>query len=155
MSELVIRRATPADAEGVRALTRNAYAKWVPVIGREPRPMTADYSRAVVEHLIDLLEDGGTPAALIELCREPDHLLIENVAVHADWQGKGLGTRLLVHAESVARDLGFSQLRLYTNAAFASNIAFYQRRGYREDRREVIGPYGITVFMSKRLERGR
>ena len=31
-----IRRAGPADA--VRALTRLAYAKWVPLVGREPTP---------------------------------------------------------------------------------------------------------------------
>jgi GNAT superfamily N-acetyltransferase len=155
MSELVIRRATPADSEGVRALTRSAYAKWVPVIGREPRPMTADYDRAVVEHMIDLLEDAGVPAALVEMSAFADHLLIVNVAVHPDRQGKGLGTRLLRHAEGVARDLGLSELRLYTNAAFTSNIALYQRRGYREYRREPTGSLGITVLMSKCLEPAR
>ena len=42
-----IRRAGPSDALAVRELTRQAYAKWVPVIGREPTPMTADYERIV------------------------------------------------------------------------------------------------------------
>jgi len=36
-----------ADASAIRALTREAYAKWVPVIGREPKPMMADYAKAV------------------------------------------------------------------------------------------------------------
>ena len=40
MARSALRRATPRDAEAVRALTRAAYAKWVPLIGREPRPMT-------------------------------------------------------------------------------------------------------------------
>jgi len=31
-----LRRAIPADAAAIRELTRAAYAKWVPVIGREP-----------------------------------------------------------------------------------------------------------------------
>jgi GNAT superfamily N-acetyltransferase len=151
MSELVLRRATPADAEAVRALTRDAYAKWVPVIGREPRPMTADYDRAVVEHRIDLLEDDGRLAALIEMSPEVNHLLIVNIAVQPGRQGNGLGTRLLGHAEGVAHSLGLPELRLYTNAAFSSNIALYRRRGYVEDRREPAGPLGIVVFMSKRL----
>ena len=47
-----VRRAGPADAAAVRELTRAAYAKWVPVIGREPRPMTADYDMAVRDHLV-------------------------------------------------------------------------------------------------------
>ena len=41
--ELELRRAVMADAPAVAALTRDAYAKWVPLIGREPKPMTADY----------------------------------------------------------------------------------------------------------------
>ena len=50
-----IRRARQDDAAAIRELTRSAYAKWVPLIGREPTPMTADYDRAVREHMIDLL----------------------------------------------------------------------------------------------------
>ena len=42
-----IRSTRPEDAHIVRALVRSAYAKWVPVIGREPLPMVADYDRAV------------------------------------------------------------------------------------------------------------
>ena len=45
-----LRRAAPPDAEAVRSLTRKAYAKWIPVIGREPKPMTADYEVAVRDH---------------------------------------------------------------------------------------------------------
>jgi GNAT superfamily N-acetyltransferase len=151
MPELVVRRATSADAEGVRALTRSAYAKWVPVVGREPRPMTADYERAVAEHIIHLLEDRGTTTALIEMKPEPDHLLIVNVAVRPDLHGQGIGSRLLGHAEAIARDLGLSELRLYTNAKMEPNIRLYAARGYRETHREPAGSLGIVVHMSKRL----
>ena len=47
LRDMQIRRAGEADAAAVRELTRSAYAKWVPLIGREPMPMTADYERAV------------------------------------------------------------------------------------------------------------
>ena len=50
-----IKRAGPQDAEAVRRLVREAYAQWVPVIGREPMPMKADYEQAVRDHEIDLL----------------------------------------------------------------------------------------------------
>ncbi len=151
MSDFTLRRAMPADAAAVRALTREAYAKWVPVVGREPRPMTADYDRAVTEHLVDLYEDGGSLLALIEMIPHADHLLIENIAVHPDRHGQGLGSRLLIHAEEVARSLGLMEMRLYTNGRMETNIALYTRRGYREDRREDAGPLGIAVYMSKRL----
>jgi hypothetical protein len=32
-----------------------AYTKWVAAIGREPKPMTANYEQAVIDHVIDLL----------------------------------------------------------------------------------------------------
>jgi hypothetical protein len=70
-----LRRATPADANVVRELSRAAYAKWVPLIGREPLPMTADYDRAIAQHIIDLLEEGGQLLALVEMIPEKDHLL--------------------------------------------------------------------------------
>ena len=62
-----MRRATLADTAAVRDLTPAAYAKWIPLIGREPKPMTANYERAVVDHIIDLYEENGLPVALIEV----------------------------------------------------------------------------------------
>ena len=147
-----LRRATIADAVTVRELTRAAYAKWVPLLGREPRPMTADYDAALRDHLIDLLHVGGEAAALIEMAPKADHLLIVNVAVAPTYQGKGYGRALMAHAEEVARTLNLSQMRLYTNALFAENLRLYSRLGYRVDREEQHPQFGGTVYMSKRLE---
>lgn len=149
-----LRRAGPADSAAARDLTRAAYAKWVQLIGREPLPMRADYDRAVVEHLIDLWEEQGELLALIETIPEADHLLIENLAVRPEAQGRGLGDRLLRHAEALARSLGFAELRLYTNAMFEENIAFYSRRGFEETHRASILPGSITVFMRRRIASG-
>src|ERR1700675_2129626 len=147
-----LRRAVPADAAAVRALTRAAYAKWVPLIGREPLPMTADYDRAVTEHIIDLWEEDGQLLALIEVIPAANHLLIENIAVRPDQQGKGIGERLLLHAEGLARAMGLDEIQVYTNAAFASNLAFYSRRGYQEYRRGSVLPGSVTVYMRKKIE---
>ena len=143
-----LRRALASDAPAIRALTRDAYAKWVPLIGREPKPMTADYAEAVRRHRIDLLHLDGVLAALIETIAEADHLLIENVAVSPAFQGRGLGRRLMAHAEQIAAASGFAETRLYTNKLFADNIALYRRLGYRIDREEVLA-IGVAVHMSK------
>ena len=149
---LSLRRASPADALAVRALTRAAYAKWVPLVGREPLPMTADYDRAVVEHVIDLLEEDGNLRALIEMAPAEGHLLVVNIAVRPDQQGRGLGDKLLDHAERFARSLGLAEIRLYTNAMMASNLDFYGRRGYQEFRRGTVVPGTVSVFMRKRIK---
>ena len=145
-----LRQAVAEDAPAIRDLTRSAYAKWVPLIGREPKPMTADYNDAVAKHRFDLLYVEGTLAALIETIREADHLLVENVAVSPSFQGRGLGRRLMAHAEELATSSRFGEIRLYTNERFAENIDLYRRLGYRVDREEVL-PVGTVVHMSKRL----
>jgi hypothetical protein len=60
-----LRKATLSDASAIRDLTRRAYAKWVPLLGREPMPMTADYDVAVRQHRFDLLVSHDSLAALI------------------------------------------------------------------------------------------
>jgi ribosomal protein S18 acetylase RimI-like enzyme len=145
-----LRQAVATDASAIRELTRAAYAKWVPLIGREPKPMTADYEEAVRKHRFDLLYVEGTLAALIETIREDDHLLVENVAVSPSFQGRGLGRKLMAHAEKLAAASGFGEIRLYTNKRFAENVELYRRLGYRVDREEDV-KVGIVVHMSKRL----
>lgn len=149
-SDAEVRRATPADASAVRELTRAAYAKWVSILGREPMPMRADYDKAVREHLIDMLWMDGQLAGLVETIPSADHLLIENVAVLPAFQGRGLGRRLLAHAEALAASLSLSEMRLYTNRDFAANVRLYLRLGYQVDREEPFMS-GTTVYMGKQL----
>ena len=146
----MITLATLPDAEAVRTLTRAAYAKWISLIGREPKPMTADYHQAVQDHQIHLLHEGETLVALIELIPADDHFLIENLAVHPGFQHRGLARRLLDHAEALARVAGHSEIRLYTNQRFAENIALYQRRGFTITSEEAV-PTGVVTHMRKVL----
>lgn len=75
------RPAEPADAAAIRDIVRAAYAKWVPVIGREPLPMRADYGKAVAEHPFELAVADGRIVGMIETMLADDHLWIENVCV--------------------------------------------------------------------------
>lgn len=143
-----IRRAGSDDVAAIRDLVRRAYAKWGPLIGREPKPMQANYDRAVTQHCLDLLCDGRRLLGVIELIPEADCLLIENVAVDPEAQGHGYGRLLMRHAEAEARSSRLGRVRLYTNQRFAANIAFYCRLGFAIDREETW-PTGIVVHMSK------
>ena len=149
MTTTSIRRATQADVATIRDLTRAAYAKWVPLIGREPLPMTADYAVAVEEHRIDLLEGKDGVVGLVEIIPGADHLLIENLAIRPDQQGWGLGDRLLGHVEDLAREGRFGEIRLYTNARFEANLAFYAKRGFCEYERRELAPGTTVVYMRR------
>ena len=148
-----LRRATAADADAVRALVCDAYAPWVPVMKREPLPMTVDYSEAIDRHVIDLHHDDGVLAALIEMEPKPDHLLIVNVAVAPAFQGRGLGRQLLAHAERVAASFGLGEVRLYTNVLMAENVRLYLALGYQVDGEEPFMG-GARVHMSKTVSQG-
>lgn len=149
-SGLMHRQAQPADAPAIAALTREAYAKWVPLIGREPLPMRADYGEAVLRHRFDLLFDGDELAALIETAPRDEALLIVNVAVKPACQGRGHGRRLLAFAEELAVAAGLTTMRLYTNQRFEENVRLYRSLGYGIEREEA-SDLGVTVYMAKAL----
>jgi ribosomal protein S18 acetylase RimI-like enzyme len=146
------RPAEPADAAAIRDIVRAAYSRWVPVIGREPLPMRADYDKAVREHQFDIAVENGQIVGLIETMRHDDHIWVENVAVAPEAQGRGIGRLLLDTAERKAIDAGFSELRLLTNGAFEANVLLYRKHGYTIDREEEF-MNGMTVYMSKKLDR--
>lgn len=152
-----IRRGGPADAEAIRALVEAAYTRWIPVIGRLPLPMQADYAQAVRHHRFDLLQVAGDLAGLIETVQADDHLLIANVAVHPAFQGRGFGVRLLGLAETIAASADRPRIRLYTNKKYVENLRLYASLGYRAEREAPYDGPGrtrdddITVHMVKEI----
>lgn len=148
--DVPLRRATDADAPAVRGVVRDAYAKYVQRMGREPMPMTADYALAVRENQIWLAGDPPAIDAILELVPEADHLLIANIAVRSDRQGAGLGRQLLDFADAEAKRQGYNELRLYTHITMTENVAMYEHLGWEETDRG--GQDGFErVFMRKFL----
>lgn len=131
-----IRRAGLVDASAISTLVSEAYSHWVPILGRTPIPMLADYNKAIHENQFDLLELNGRLAALIETFLREEDFLIVNVAVHPDFQGIGLGRHLIDHANQMAIASGRSKIRLYTASKMKFNLAFYKRLGYTIEREE-------------------
>ena len=147
----MIRRARPEDRAAVEAIVDAAYAVYVDRIGKPPGPMLDDYARLIADGAVSVLEDAyRTMAAIIVLVPQPDHLLLDNIAVRPDRQGHGLGRRLVEFAENEARRLGYTELRLYTHAKMTENIALYTRLGFVETGRGHQAGYN-RVFMTKRL----
>ncbi|MGN6379870.1 MAG: GNAT family N-acetyltransferase [Gaiellales bacterium] len=141
-----LRPATSADTDGIRRLVDEAYAVYVPRIGRKPAPMTADHGALIAAGAVTVAEMDGDVVGVLVTHPEPDHLLVENVAVAPRCQGHGLGRLLLDHAEAQARELGLPELRLYTNQAMTENLAMYPRLGYVEAGRNVEHGFARVHF---------
>ena len=154
MSEPALRRASVEDADRLTALARAAYARHVPIIGREPMPMTADWAKLLSEQeiwIVDGLADDAVASLALDV--QADHVMIWSVAVSPDHQRRGLGRRLMAFAETRARELQRPELRLFTNARMEGNVALYRRLGYTETRRDEL-PDRVLVHMSKAVDAG-
>ena len=129
----MLRTARPEDRMAVETIVTAAYSIYVERIGKPPGPMLDDYAGLIAAGAVSVLEDpDGVVAALVVLLPKPDHLLLDNIAVRPDRQGRGLGHQLIAFAEEQARRLGHAELRLYTHEKMTENIALYTRLGFRK-----------------------
>lgn len=148
------RRAEPGDAAEVLRLTEAAYAPYTAEFGYPPLPVTEDYGPRIERGEVWLLEEAGVQLGLLVIEAAEGHGLIFSVAVAPGAQGRGYGVRLLRFAEERTRLMGWTEVRLYTNARMERNIALYQAQGYAETGRRPNPkrPGWTIVDMAKRLD---
>jgi GNAT superfamily N-acetyltransferase len=127
-----IRLADAADHAAIVALVHEAYAVYVPRIGRPPAPMLEDYGALIAEGRVHVLEDETSIAVLIP---EAHAMLLDNVAVKVAAQGRGYGHALIAFAEATARAADYATIRLITNERMTENLAHYPSLGYVETHR--------------------
>jgi GNAT superfamily N-acetyltransferase len=146
---VILRRANADDVPALRDIAVRAYGEYVERMGRRPSPMDDDYDERIRTARMYVADDAGV-VGLIVLVANPDHVLIENIAVDPDHQHAGIGRALLNLAEDYAGELGVGRVRLYTNIAMVENMRLYARLGYVEDGRH-IDESCQRVYMSKRV----
>ncbi len=135
----------------MRELAQAAYQLYVDRIGREPAPTTTDYAQIVESGLACVAHHGDRLVGMLVLEPAEDHLLLENVAVAPQAQGRGVGGLLLRLTEEQARLRGLREVRLYTNEAMTENLTYYVRRGYCQTHRAAQDGFR-RVFFTKLLE---
>ena len=148
------RRAVIEDYDAVVAVQYAAYARNRVLLGREPLPLQVDYRKALLERDVWLILDDHSATEMVVgvLVLEPRaaDMLIESVATHPQYQGRGIGKFMLALAEEKARDRGLSTISLYTGTVLTHNIDWYTRHGYVVDRVDDSGDRSIT-YMNKTL----
>jgi ribosomal protein S18 acetylase RimI-like enzyme len=147
---VTIRPARVGEAGAVTELVREAYAKYVERIGKEPAPMLVDYEAAILAGEAWVLVEGEETSGVLVMRPENGYLFVETVAVRPDRQGSGLGRRLMAFVEEAASGRGLREIRLYTNEKMEENLPFYRSLGFEETGRQLDEGYR-RVFMKKRL----
>lgn len=127
----MIRLAIATDEPEVRQCAEQAYARYVPLIGRKPAPMTADFARQIAQGVVYVASDDQSAfQGFIVFYAEQGHMLLENVAVLPSAAGRGVGKALIGFCENAARQRGINAVHLYTNEVMTENLAIYPRLGY-------------------------
>jgi ribosomal protein S18 acetylase RimI-like enzyme len=149
---LVVAAAEPADAGEILTLQRAAYVTEAQLYGdpllpplTEPFPavLAAITGATVVKAVLGHRIVGAGRAAV-----DGSTLHIGRLVVAPDQQGRGIGTRLLLALEAGA-PASVRTFSLFTGHRSAANLRLYERLGYREYRRERIGPAVELVHLAK------
>ena len=90
-------------------------------------------------------DDRPTGFVLVTLVDDAAH--IEQVSVHPDQQGQGLGRQLIEHVDSWAAGQGFQALTLSTFRSVPWNGPYYARLGFVELRPDEWTP-GLTELLA-------
>ena len=99
--------------------------------------LEADPSRARVEGYVSdsltrIAKLDGEAIAVYALARNaPTHFELMNIAVREDFQGCGLGRRMIGHALGLAESKGARVVDVGTANSSLEGLAFYQRNGFR------------------------
>jgi len=112
--------------------------------------MTDDYRHHVAAGNVWLLLLDVQVVGLIVLLPKSNYMLVDNLAVAPERQGRGFGRRLMYFAEVRTRQCGLTEIQLYTNELMLENIAFYKKLGYQETDRRLDSGFK-RVFMKKTL----
>ncbi len=143
--------AAPADLPGILALQKLAFRGEaqryrdfnIPQLTQSLAELEAEYAAGPLLKL----EVGGVLVGSIRGRRQDGVGQINRLFVHPDWQGGGLGSRLLGAMEGQLSDC--RRFRLFTGHLSGRNLAFYARRGYREVRRETLSERVTLVWLEK------
>ncbi|MEV5962283.1 tRNA (guanosine(37)-N1)-methyltransferase TrmD [Kribbella sp. NPDC051952] len=148
--------ATEADAGEIHTLQLASFLSEGRIYGDLTIPPLAEDPSASVERV----KRGGVLKAVagtrivgsVQLTVDGSVGRVERLIVAPDWQGRGLGARLLQVAEKLA-PAEVTSYELNTGAESDRNLGLYRKAGYREIRREQQTAKVELVLFAKRRRR--
>lgn len=147
---ITIKIAEFEDVQGILHCVKNAYQHYVTRLGKPPGPMLADYAQIVSEHVVYIAKTPNQIVGVVVLMENYSPILLDNLAVDPCQQGTGLGKRLLLLAEDIARERGHDSVQLYTNELMHENLDYYSKHGYTISHRITEKGYQ-RIYMAKDL----
>ncbi len=143
----MIRIARPQDENAVRLCAEDAYAQYIPAIGKKPAPMIADFSAQIARGEIFVIESSASEIdGFIVFFPRNGVMFLENLAVCPRAAGTGLGKTLIKFCETEAIKMGLDTVELYTNEQMIENLSLYPHLGYTETERRTENGFNRVYF---------
>ena len=147
---LRIRRYEPADRDAIRTLHDEALYEVGAHLGdgiwdADLDEIEAVYLQGGGEFLVGVLD--GKIVAMGALRRTSDERAeITRMRISPGLQGRGIGQRLLDDLHRRARDLGYTTLHLETTVQQRAAQRLYEKNGYVETGRGMVGPFRCIYY---------
>ena len=98
--------------------------------------------------LIGAFEDDKMLACCMLVEEDSKIVMLRQMAVLNDLQGKGIGKALMIFAENLARDRGYQKITMH---ARKNALGFYEKMGYTKTGREFVEITIPHYLMEKKL----
>ena len=151
LDDVIITEAVPEDVEEILALQKSAFRGEAVIYGEFGiPPLTQTLAEIEAEFSQRLFLKAVTDDRIVGSARahmDGDACHIGRVVVLPDYQGRGIGTRLMQEIE--ARFPWAERFEIFTGSKSERNLYLYDKLGYREVRRQVISPKLAMIYMEK------
>lgn len=150
MELLKIRKAKPDEEAAVDRCVQKSYQKYIDRIGKKPGPMLDHYLPLIIDGNVFCGEFCEEIVGVLVLKKFDGYMLLDNVALLPEFQGRGFGKRLIAFAENYSSKNNCLEIRLYTNVKMTENIRLYNKLGYSEYSRKEENGFD-RVYFKKQL----
>jgi ribosomal protein S18 acetylase RimI-like enzyme len=153
--EILIERASAADAETILTLQKLAYQSEATLYKNDLLPPLTesldDLTRLFQTHTFLVARSGEEIIGSVRAATKEGRCHVGRLMVHPNYQRQGLGARLLVAIEEAFPEA--STYELFTGNLSEGNLRLYRSIGYKEFGREPVPPYQL-VFLEKPKTKG-
>ncbi|MEX0275885.1 MAG: GNAT family N-acetyltransferase [Ruegeria sp.] len=143
MTGISYRAASPDDTEAIQTCIARAYAAALRDIADLP-DVTSGVREDIAANTVTVAEEVKRILGVVIFGETPDAVMIFNLAVIPEAQGRGVARQLLDVAEASARGSSHSFLRLRTHKLMEDTRSIYGHLGWSE-----VQVSGNTVLLEK------
>lgn len=150
---MLIQRAEQEDLLQILALQYLAYQSEAKLLNdytiqpltQTPEAVEIEYASGIILKAVDT---EGLIIGSVRCRTAGDTCCIGKLIVHPEYQGQGIGTRLLLEIEKACPR---TRYELFTSSKSLKNIRLYERAGYAQYQEKPLSPGLAMIYMEKRL----